>query len=118
MPRQGREGSQYEGLPEGNTGYRQAAYIIWLDTASDEGGMGREYSGGTPWLRDRLGSHAFLHSRKIAKDMVSRELSSGRLGKGGCGFRGTGYDRSVVCASHYRWKCPFLASTSGVYSIA
>jgi hypothetical protein len=24
--------------------------------------MGREYSGGAPWLRDRLGSHAFLHS--------------------------------------------------------
>jgi hypothetical protein len=24
--------------------------------------MGREYSGGTPWLRDRLGSHASPHS--------------------------------------------------------
>jgi hypothetical protein len=62
MPRQGREGSQYEVLPEGDTGDRQAALIIRLDTASDEGGMGREYSGGIPWLRDRLGSHAFLHS--------------------------------------------------------
>jgi hypothetical protein len=62
MPRQGREGSQYQGLPEGDTSDRQAALIIRLDTASDEGGMGREYSGETPWLRDRLGSHAFLHS--------------------------------------------------------
>jgi hypothetical protein len=62
MPRQGREGSQYEGLPEGDTGDRQASLIIRLDTAFDEGGMGREYSGGTPWLRYRLGSHAFLHS--------------------------------------------------------
>jgi hypothetical protein len=62
MPRQGREGSQYEGLPEGDTSDRQAALIIRLDTASDEGGMGRKYSGGIPWLRDRLGSHAFLHS--------------------------------------------------------
>jgi hypothetical protein len=61
MPRQGREGSQYEGLPEGDTVNRQAALIIRLDTVSDEGGMGRDYSGGTPWLRDRLGSHAFLH---------------------------------------------------------
>jgi hypothetical protein len=60
--RQDREGSQYEGLPEGDTGDRQAALIIKLDAASDEGGMGRYYSGGTPWLRDRLGSHAFLHS--------------------------------------------------------
>jgi hypothetical protein len=41
MSRQGREGSQYEGLPEGDTGDRQAALIIRLDTASDEGGMGR-----------------------------------------------------------------------------
>jgi hypothetical protein len=62
MPRQGQEDSQYEGLPEGDTGDRQAALIIMLDTASDEGGMGREYSDVTPWLRDRLGSHAFLHS--------------------------------------------------------
>jgi hypothetical protein len=62
MSRQGREGSQYQGLPEGDTGDRQDALIIRLDTASDEGGMGREYSGGTSWLRDRLGSHAFLHS--------------------------------------------------------
>jgi hypothetical protein len=62
MPRQSREGSQSEGLPEGYTSDRQAALIIRLDTASDEGGMGREDSGGTPWLRDRLGSHAFLHS--------------------------------------------------------
>jgi hypothetical protein len=62
MPCQGREGSQYEGLPEGDTGDRQAALIIRLDTASDEGGMGREYSGRTPWLRDRLESHAFLQS--------------------------------------------------------
>jgi hypothetical protein len=61
MPRQGREGSQYEGLPEGETGDRQAALIIRLDTASDEEGSGREYSGGTPWLRYRLGPHAFLH---------------------------------------------------------
>jgi hypothetical protein len=66
MPRQVQEGSQYEGLPEGDTSDRQAALIIRLDTASDEGGMGREYSGGTPWLRDRLGSRAFLHS--AAKD--------------------------------------------------
>jgi hypothetical protein len=62
MPRQSREGSQYEVLPEGDTGDRQAALIIRLETASDEWGTGREYSGGTPWLRDRLGSHAFLHS--------------------------------------------------------
>jgi hypothetical protein len=62
MPRQGREGSPYEGLPEGETGDRQAAIFIRLDTASDEGGMGREYSGGTPWLRYRLGLHEFLHS--------------------------------------------------------
>jgi hypothetical protein len=62
MPRQGREGSQYEGLPEGDTGDRQAALIIRLDTASDQGGMGREYTGVTPWLRYRLGLHAFLHS--------------------------------------------------------
>jgi hypothetical protein len=62
MPRQVRMGSQYEGLPKGDTGDRQDSLIIRLDTASDEGGMGREYSGGTPWLRDRLGSHAFLHS--------------------------------------------------------
>jgi hypothetical protein len=48
MSCQGREGSQYEGLPEGNTSDRQAVLIIRLDTASDEGGMGREYSGGTP----------------------------------------------------------------------
>jgi hypothetical protein len=66
MSRQGREGSQYEGLPEGDTSDQQAALIIRLDTASDEEGMGREYSGGTPWLRDRLGSRAFLHS--AAKD--------------------------------------------------
>jgi hypothetical protein len=45
---QGREGSQYEGLPEGGTGDRQAAIIIRLDTESDEGRMGREYSSGTP----------------------------------------------------------------------
>jgi hypothetical protein len=62
MSRQGQEGSQYEGLPEGDTSDRQAALIIRFDTASDEGRMGREYSGGTPWLRDRLGSHAFLYS--------------------------------------------------------
>jgi hypothetical protein len=62
MPCQGREGSQYEGLPDGDICYRQAALIIRLDTASDEGGMGPEYSSGTLWLHDRLGSHAFLHS--------------------------------------------------------
>jgi hypothetical protein len=62
MPRQGREGSQYERFPEGDTGHRQAALIIRLDTASDNEGMGREYSDVTPWLRYRLGSHAFLHS--------------------------------------------------------
>jgi hypothetical protein len=62
MPRQGREGSQYEGLPEGVTGDRQAASIIRLDTASDEGEVGREYTNGTPWLRYRPGSHALLHS--------------------------------------------------------
>jgi hypothetical protein len=61
MPCQGWEGIQYEGLPEGDTGDRQAALIIRLDTASDEGGMGREHSGGTPWLRYRLGSQTFLH---------------------------------------------------------
>jgi hypothetical protein len=66
MLRQGREGSQCEGLPEGDTSDRHTALIMRLDTASDEGGMGREYWGGTPWLRDRLGSHAFLHS--AAKD--------------------------------------------------
>jgi hypothetical protein len=37
MSRQGRERSQYEELPEGDTGDRQAALIIRLDTASDEG---------------------------------------------------------------------------------
>jgi hypothetical protein len=111
MPRQGWKGSQYEGLPESDTGDRQASLIIRLDTASDEGGMGREYSGGTPWLRDRLGSHAFLH-----RYMVSRGLFSGKHGKGGGGFRGTGYDRSVMCASHCRWQCPLLNSTPGVYS--
>jgi hypothetical protein len=62
MLRQGWKGSQDEGLPESDTGDRQAALIIRLDTASDEGGMGREYSGRTPWLRYRLGSHAFLHT--------------------------------------------------------
>jgi hypothetical protein len=62
MPCQGREGSQHEGLPGGGTGDRQATFNIRYDTASDEGGMGRDYSGGTPWLRDRLRSHAFLHS--------------------------------------------------------
>jgi hypothetical protein len=62
MPRQGRECSQYERLPEGDTGDRQADIIFRLHTASDEGGMGREYPGGTPWLRDRPGSHASLHS--------------------------------------------------------
>jgi hypothetical protein len=68
MFRQGREGSQYEGLPEGDTGDRQASLIIRIDAASDEEGMGREYSGVTPWLRDRLGSHKVLHSAaKIAK---------------------------------------------------
>jgi hypothetical protein len=118
MPCQGREGSQYEGLPEGDTGDRQAAHIIRLDTASDEGGMSREYSGGTPWLRDRLGSHAFLHSaaKKSPRYMVSRGLSSDKHGKGGGGFRGTGYDRYVACASHCHWQCPLLASTPGVYS--
>jgi hypothetical protein len=34
--------------------------------------------------------------------MVSRGLSSGKHGKGSGGFQGTGYDRSVVCASHCR----------------
>jgi hypothetical protein len=37
MPRQG----QYGGLPEGDTNDRQAALIIRLDTAYDEGVMGR-----------------------------------------------------------------------------
>jgi hypothetical protein len=41
MSRQGQEGSQYEGLPEGDTGDRQAALIIRLEMASYEGGMGR-----------------------------------------------------------------------------
>jgi hypothetical protein len=40
MPRQGQDDSQYEGLPEGDTGDRQASLIIRLDTASDEGGSG------------------------------------------------------------------------------
>jgi hypothetical protein len=40
MPRQDRECGQYEGLPEGATGDRQAALIIRHDTASDEGRMG------------------------------------------------------------------------------
>jgi hypothetical protein len=62
MFREGREGSQYEGLPEGDTGDRQAVLFIRLHTVFDERGMGREYPGGTPWLRDRHGSHAFLHS--------------------------------------------------------
>jgi hypothetical protein len=53
MPRQGWEGSQYKGLPEGDTGDRQAALIIRLDMTSDKGGMGRECPHGTPWLRDR-----------------------------------------------------------------
>jgi hypothetical protein len=60
MPHQDREGSQHEGLPEGDTCDRQAALINRLDTASDEGGMGRKYSGVTPWLRYRLGSHALV----------------------------------------------------------
>jgi hypothetical protein len=55
MPRQGREGSQYEGLLEGDTGDQQAALIIRIDTVSAEGVIGREYSGRTPWLRDRFG---------------------------------------------------------------
>jgi hypothetical protein len=55
MLRQGREGSQYEGLPEDDTCDRQAALMIRLDTVFDEGGIGREHSGGTSWLRDRLG---------------------------------------------------------------
>jgi hypothetical protein len=42
MTRQGWEGRKYEELPEGDTGDRQAALIIRLDTASDEGGMSRE----------------------------------------------------------------------------
>jgi hypothetical protein len=62
IPCQVREGNQYERLPKGDTGDRQAALISGLEIASDEGRMGREYSGGTPWLRDRLGSHEFLHS--------------------------------------------------------
>jgi hypothetical protein len=48
MPRQCREGSQSEGMPEGDNGDRQAALIIRLDTAFDEGGMGREYPGRAP----------------------------------------------------------------------
>jgi hypothetical protein len=59
--RQGQERSQYGRLPEGDTGDRQACLIIRLKTASNEGEIGRKYSGGTPWLRDRLGSHVFLH---------------------------------------------------------
>jgi hypothetical protein len=47
LPRQGREGSQYEGLPEGETGDRQTALINRLDMASDEREMVREYSGRT-----------------------------------------------------------------------
>jgi hypothetical protein len=62
MPRQGREGSQYEVLPEVDTGDRQASLIIRLEMAFYERAMGREYSGGTPWLRYRLGSLAFLYS--------------------------------------------------------
>jgi hypothetical protein len=53
-------------LLEGDTDDRQAALIIRLDTASNEGGMGRVYPDVTPWLRDRLGSHVFL--RSAAKD--------------------------------------------------
>jgi hypothetical protein len=59
--------------------------IIRLDTASDEEGMGREYSSVTPWLRDRLGSHAFLHSAAkkakvhgIARNIL-RKARQGRL---------------------------------------
>jgi hypothetical protein len=37
MPRQGREGIQFEGLPEEDTGDRQAALINRLDTTFDEG---------------------------------------------------------------------------------
>jgi hypothetical protein len=44
MPRQGREDIQYEGLPEGDTGDRKATLIISLDTAADDGGMGRGIS--------------------------------------------------------------------------
>jgi hypothetical protein len=62
MLRQGLRGSQFEGLPEGDAGDRQAALIIRFYTEYDEGGLSREYPGGTPWLRDRLGSHAFLPS--------------------------------------------------------
>jgi hypothetical protein len=45
IPHQGREGSLYEGLSEGDTGDRQDALIIRLDTASEEEGMSREYPG-------------------------------------------------------------------------
>jgi hypothetical protein len=62
MPRQGRKGSQYGGFPEGDKGNLTAALITRLDTASDEVGMSPEYPNGTSWLRDRLGSHTFLHS--------------------------------------------------------
>jgi hypothetical protein len=36
-------------LPEGDTGDRQAALIIRLDTAFDEGGMGRNGLGVLEW---------------------------------------------------------------------
>jgi hypothetical protein len=41
MPRQGQDDSQYEVLPEGDTSDRQAALIISLDIASDEGELVR-----------------------------------------------------------------------------
>jgi hypothetical protein len=76
-------------LPKGDTGDQQDSLIIRLDTASDEGGMGR---------------------------ILSRGIFSGKHGKGGGGFRRTGYNCSVMCASHCRWQCPLLASTPGVSS--
>jgi hypothetical protein len=44
----------------------------------------------------------YMVPRKIAKILVSREISSGNHGKGGGGLRGTGYDRSVMNAFHCR----------------
>jgi hypothetical protein len=54
--------------------------------------------------------------RKLTKVIVSREPSSCKHGKGGGGFRETGYDLSVVCASQYRCKRPLISSTPEVYS--
>jgi hypothetical protein len=57
----------------------------------------------------------YIAPRKIAKVHGIARAILRQARQGQCGFRGTGYDRSVVCASHCRWQFPFLASTPGAY---